>query len=167
MEFQKVGKKAKAKWRFSRSIMLILLLIPFVISIFSHIYDGEIGSLIFMIVSGVFVAFQLLNVIVYPIIEYIQWAYLITDDRIEIKKGIFWRTHTIIPISRVQHVCAKQGPVQRMFKLGTIEIMTAAGLHKVEELDYETAQQISDMLRNNVNNKLAEMESKEQVAQDA
>lgn len=167
MEFKKVGKKAKAKWRFSRTIMLVFLLIPFVISILSYIYDGEIGSLIFMIVSGIFVVFQLLNVIVYPIIEYIQWAYLITDDRIEIKKGIFWRTHTIIPISRVQHVCAKQGPVQRMFKLGTIEIMTAAGLHKVEELDYETAQQISDMLRNNVNNKLAELESKEQVAQDA
>ena len=147
-EFSRVSRKAKAKWRVTRLIGLILLaviLLPFAIG------NGLWGY----IVCGFIAFLQLINLIVYPIIEYIQWSYLITDDRIEIKKGIFWRSHTVIPISRIQHVAAKSGPIQRMFGLASVEIHTAGGVHAIQELDKAVADDICAKLQNVVNKKVA------------
>ncbi len=167
MEFKRVGKKAKAKWRLSRFIGLIILLVPFAFLLLSYIVEQETSVLIIMLCLGAACIAQLVNLVIYPIIEYAQWEYLITDDRIEIKKGIFWKSHTVLPISRIQHVCAKQGPIQRMFKLGTIEIMTAANMHRIEELDFETAEEICDLLQGYVNKKLAKLEQKAKVNENA
>ena len=115
MEFQRVDKKAKTKWRFSRIIGLIFAVIPLaalVLMIFYSIGDDEgsdILAIIGWITAGIMVLIQVLSIIIYPPIEYIQWAYMIAPDRIEIKKGIFYRTHTVIPISRIQHVAVTQG----------------------------------------------------------
>lgn len=167
MEFKKVGKKAKTKWRVTRSLGLLALLIPFAIVLLSYIAEQETGTLVALIVASFLVLFQIANIVIYPIIEYAQWQYMIADDRIEIKKGIFWKSHTVLPISRIQHVCAKQGPVQRMFKLGTIEIMTAAGMHTIQELDFETAEEICELLHGYIKKKLEALEQKEKVSIDA
>ena len=94
MEFQRVDKKAKTKWRFSRIIALIFAVIPAAVAVllvFSAIAEDE-GSrmpmMIGWIIAGILVLIQLLSIFIYPPIEYIQWAYLIAPDRIEIKKGI-------------------------------------------------------------------------------
>ena len=165
MEFKRVGRKAKAKWRLSRAVGLIILLIPFAFVLVSYLAGN--AELLTLIILGAVCLAQLVNLIVYPIIEYAQWEYLITDDRIEIKKGIFWKSHTVLPISRIQHVCARQGPVQRIFGLGTIEIMTAANMHRIEELDFETAEEICALLQDYLNKKLAKLEKKAQVSGNA
>ncbi len=152
--FSRVDKKAKAKWRLTRFIGLILLALiglPFVLG------NSEISAA-WVIYAGV-LFIQLLNLIIYPIIEYIQWSYLIDEDRIEIKKGIFWRSHTIIPISRIQHVAAGSGPIQRMFKLATVSIHTAGGVHTICELSASTAEEICGKLQNVVNLKVAQQQN--------
>lgn len=161
-EFSRVDKKAKTKWRISRFIGLIILAL---MSAGVMIGIGSIGELSMTIlagiVCGVVLLLQLANLIVYPIIEYIQWTYLVDDDRIEIKKGIFWRSHTVIPISRIQHVSSQSGPLQNIFKLATVEIHTAGGVHKIEEINKETAAQICELLKNMVNLKVAEQRARE------
>ena len=81
MEFQRVDKKAKTKWRFSRIIALIFAVIPAAVSVvfvFNHIGADE-GSnavkVVGRIIAGLMVLFQFLSIIIYPPIEYIQWAY--------------------------------------------------------------------------------------------
>lgn len=165
MEFRRVGKKAKAKWRLSRAVGLLILLAAFALVLMSYLNGG--AKLLTLILLGAACLAQLVNLIVYPIIEYAQWEYLITDDRIEIKKGIIWKSHTVLPISRIQHVCARQGPVQRLFGLGTIEIMTAANMHRIEELDFATAEEICTLLQDYLNKKLAKLEKKAQVSENA
>lgn len=160
-EFQRVDKKAKTKWRVSRFIGLIFLAIALAPAILVCWATDDGGALLILslICSGVIILLQLLNLIVYPIIEYIQWAYLVDDDRIEIKKGIFWRSHTVIPISRIQHVSAKSGPLQNLFGLATVEIHTAGGVHKIDELSKATADGVCDSLKNVINLKVAEQKA--------
>lgn len=149
--FSRVSKKAKAKWRLTRLIGLIFLaavMLPFVLG------NSGVGFAWAIYFGVLFI--QLLNLIIYPIIEYIQWSYLIDEDRIEIKKGIIWRTHTIIPISRIQHVAAASGPIQRLFKLATVSIHTAGGVHTICELSSDVAEEICGKLQNVVNIKVAQ-----------
>lgn len=152
MNFQRVSKKAKWMWRTTRIIFMLLFIIPpCVVSI--ALQWSPIPFLFEWLVLGLYILFAL---IIYPPLEYIQWSYLITDDRIEIKKGIFFRTHNIIPIGRIQHVNVNQGPIARMFKLSRVEIHTAGGLFHIEGVDNETANEIGDKLRNLVGIKLNE-----------
>lgn len=161
-EFSRVDKKAKIKWRISRSIGLIILAALAVAGlVFVNSLANKPLFILAAIVCGAVLLLQILNIVVYPIIEYIQWAYLIDNDRIEIKKGIIWRTHTVIPISRIQHVCTKSGPLQNMFGLASVDINTAGGVHTIEELNKKTAEEICELLKNIVNIKVAEQRAKE------
>ncbi len=160
MEFQRVDKKAKTKWRFSRIIALILAVIPaaaLVAMVFVLIGEEEGSETLMMIgwlIAGVMVLVQVLSIFIYPPIEYIQWAYLIAPDRIEIKKGIFYRTHTVIPISRIQHVAVTQGVLQRPFRLSTVQIHTAGDVMEIQELSTEVAEDICSRLQKRVNVKV-------------
>ena len=170
MEFQRVDKKAKTKWRFSRIMALILLVIPIAAVVVFMFYvsddgrSGDIFRIMGWITGGAIVLFQVLSIILYPPIEYIQWAYLIAPDRIEIKKGIFYRTHTVIPISRIQHVAVTQGVLQRPFKLSTVQIHTAGDVMEIQELNTEVAEEICSKLQKRVNVKV-EQKKKNMEAQ--
>ena len=171
MEFQRVDRKAKTKWRFSRIIALIFAVIPFAAIVLAIFYGigadegSETMKIIGWIAAGIIVLVQLLSIFIYPPIEYIQWAYMIAPDRIEIKKGIFYRTHTVIPISRIQHVAVTQGVLQRPFKLSTVQIHTAGDVMEIQELSTDVAEEICSRLQKRVNVKVEEKNAAEAMKQ--
>ena len=171
MEFQRVDKKAKTKWKFSRIIALIFAVIPFAAIVLAIFYGigadegSETMKIIGWIAAGIIVLVQLLSIFIYPPIEYIQWAYMIAPDRIEIKKGIFYRTHTVIPISRIQHVAVTQGVLQRPFKLSTVQIHTAGDVMEIQELSTDVAEEICSRLQKRVNVKVEEKNAAEAMKQ--
>ena len=162
MEFQRVDKKAKTKWGFSRIMALIFAVIPLAALVLFAFYSigmdegSETLMIIGWIIAGIIVLVQLLSIFIYPPIEYIQWAYMIAPDRIEIKKGIFYRTHTVIPISRIQHVAVTQGVLQRPFKLSTVQIHTAGSVMEIQELNTAVAEEICSRLQKRVNVKVGQ-----------
>lgn len=171
MEFQRVDKKAKTKWRFSRIIALIFAVIPLAALVLAIFYGigadegSETMKIIGWIAAGIIVLIQVLSIVIYPPIEYIQWAYMIAPDRIEIKKGIFYRTHTVIPISRIQHVAVTQGVLQRPFKLSTVQIHTAGSVMEIQELSTAVAEDICSRLQKRVNVKVEEKNAAEAMKQ--
>ena len=91
-----------------------------------------------------------LNAIVYPFFQFNQWKYCITEDKIEIVKGLFFTTTTIIPIIKIQHVAINQGPINKLFKLTKVNINTAGGIHEIAGLTINEAQHITDYLNSKV-----------------
>ena len=89
---------------------------------------------------------------------------MIAPDRIEIKKGIFYRTHTVIPISRIQHVAVTQGVLQRPFGLSTVQIHTAGDIMEIQELSTEVAEDICSHLQKRVNVKVEQKNAAEAQA---
>ncbi len=51
--------------------------------------------------------------------------YEISDDSIVISKGVLWKIKTAVPFSKIANVNIKQGPLQKIFKLGTVNIIAA------------------------------------------
>lgn len=62
---------------------------------------------------------------VWPNIEYKHTSWRVTEVGMEIRRGVLWKHRIAIPLARVQHVDVSQGPIQRMFDLGTLTIHTA------------------------------------------
>ena len=151
LEYSKLDPKAKKSWRLARLIFLIFLLIIFIVVIS---LTGGKARVICGIVGGIIILLQLLQTFIYPEIEYRQWKYIVTDDRIEIKKGIFFHNTSITPISRIQHVTISEGPISRHYGLAKVEINTAGGHFEIEGLPHETAVRICEYLKERVNEKI-------------
>lgn len=70
----------------------------------------------------------LLQVLVLPGRIYRRWGYDMGDKQLRVLRGFLWRTDTIVPFNRIQHIDVAQGPLQRMLGLSTLIVHTA-GTH--------------------------------------
>jgi membrane protein YdbS with pleckstrin-like domain len=81
----------------------------------------------------------------WPAVSYRFSSYRIDADGLEIRDGVYWRTLTNVPRSRVQHTDVSQGPFERRYGLGTLIVYTAGTQHsqvKLPGLDFEVARRI-------------------------
>lgn len=141
MEFKRLNKKVKAMWRLNRLLSFVFpTLIMLVIAILTDALWCYAATAIIGLIG-------LSVIIIYPIVEYLQWSYLITNEIIEIKKGIFFKTHSIIPVLRIHNVNTYQGPASRIFGLSTLSINTASGIFKIEGLEADKAEEIAQGLK--------------------
>ncbi len=141
-----LSPKIKSVWRLSDAIWLTLtffcLAIPFALV---YLVTQEVWSLIvLLLVVILFAAGYLFWLVILPPIRFIRWRYELSDDFLDIAKGIIWRKRYIIPFIRVQNTDTQQGPILRAFKLASVTISTAAGNHTIPGLDNETAEQLRD-----------------------
>lgn len=79
-------------------------------------------------------ALCLYTIALHPYLEYKQWSYKITDTSICYNHGIYVKKFTAIPISRIQHLEIKQGPVLKHYNLSNIQIYTAGQSHDIVAL---------------------------------
>ena len=85
----------------------------------------------------------------WPAIEYPYASYRVDADGLEIRRGVYFRTVTTVPRSRVQHTDVSQGPLQRRYGLATLTVHTAGTNNSEVELPglpHETALRIRDHL---------------------
>lgn len=52
-------------------------------------------------------------------------SYLLEDDKITVKKGVWWKTKSFVPYNRITNINIYQGPISRRFGLGKLSIQTA------------------------------------------
>ncbi len=85
----------------------------------------------------------------WPVLHHRYASYTVNPEGIDIRRGVVWRKVIKVPRSRVQHTQVAQGPLQRRYGLGTLEIYTAGTSYAKVSLDglaHETAIRIRDHL---------------------
>jgi len=95
-----------------------------------------VGSLVLEIAdilpTGVFIVPVLLAaafiVIRVPLRRYMARGYAMGDDRLRVVRGLWFRSDTVVPFGRVQHIDVHQGPIERAYGLATLTLHTA-GTH--------------------------------------
>lgn len=111
-------------WIASRTLVAGLLLLPF-----------------WAVLMGL-IAWQMYR---WPAVVYRFTSYRVDGEGLEIQRGVFWRTITSVPRSRVQHTDVSQGPLERRFGLGTLVVYTAGTQHSqinLPGLDFTVARRI-------------------------
>jgi len=95
-----------------------------------------IGALVFEVAGklphGAFLA-PVLLVVLYliirvPLRRYHARGYQLGGDRLRVVRGLLFRSDTVVPFGRVQHIDVHQGPIERVYGLGTLVLHTA-GTH--------------------------------------
>ncbi|MCG6119900.1 MAG: PH domain-containing protein [Blastomonas sp.] len=73
-------------------------------------------------------AFALFVVVFLPQRKWRRWGYSGADEQLRVARGWLFRTDTIVPFKRIQHIDVAQGPVERVFGLASLTVHTA-GTH--------------------------------------
>lgn len=61
----------------------------------------------------------------WPAVSYRHTSYCLDEDCLIIRKGVFWKTETVVPKSRIQHTDISQGPLQRSYRISDLIVHTA------------------------------------------
>ena len=105
------------------------------VSIFLGIMPGL--SVLALAVFSVFVA---------PGVRWRRWRYEIRPDEVDLQRGVWWVSRTLVPLARIQHVDTRQGPLQRRYGLSTVVFHTAAGPNQIPELSTPIAAEARDRI---------------------
>lgn len=134
---------------------VIILLIIGIISMFIYPeIENTLGKTLIITISLGILILILIDILIFPKIRYDRYKYLVTDERIEVKKGLFLITTSIIQIKRIQKIELSNGPIDRKFGLSNVEIYTAAGTVDIKFLKNSEAREISDKVNELLKNKL-------------
>ncbi len=76
-------------------------------------------------IAGPVLLIALALVIRVPARRYNARGYQIAADRLRVVRGILWRSDTVVPFGRVQHIDVDQGPLERFFGIATMTLHTA------------------------------------------
>ncbi len=58
--------------------------------------------------------------------RYRAWSYTFGEHALEVRHGVLWRTVSVTPYFRVQHIDIEQGPVERSLGLVRLQLRTAS-----------------------------------------
>lgn len=82
-------------------------------------------------------------------VEFSRWAWRLTSDMFEVRRGVLIRRTHLVPRSRIQNVTTTAGPLQRRFGLLSLTVHTAGARTRnvtVEDLEEEAAESIRQHL---------------------
>ena len=76
------------------------------------------------------------------------WAYQERDEDLVVSRGVMFRRQSVVPYGRMQFVDVTAGPVERLFKLATVKLHTAAAASdaRIPGLEREEAARLRDRL---------------------
>jgi membrane protein YdbS with pleckstrin-like domain len=76
------------------------------------------------------------------------WAYEEREEDLVVSRGVMFRRQSVVPYGRMQFVDVTAGPVERMFRLATVKLHTAAAATdaRIPGLEREEAARLRDRL---------------------
>ena len=66
--------------------------------------------------------------VLHPRAAYRGWSYTVGEEEVRLRRGVWWRRESVVPLSRIQPVDTQQGPVERAFGLATLVLFTAGSV---------------------------------------
>jgi membrane protein YdbS with pleckstrin-like domain len=82
-----------------------------------------------------------------------RWGYAFTDRELHVANGWLTKRHTVVPVSRVQHIDVSQGPLERSAGVATLSLHTAGteqNLVILPGIKRERAEEIRDVIRSRI-----------------
>jgi len=87
---------------------------------------GQFDRRAFAIRVGAAVAvFFLLYAVVRAVLLYRSWRYVVREESLFLRRGVFTRVQTVVPYVRVQHIDTRRSPFERLIGLSSLVVYTA------------------------------------------
>jgi hypothetical protein len=143
-----VDPRAVTLWRLQALVRLFTAGIP------SAALLGFLAGRYVAVPAGVAIASLLLLhhvflITVWPSLAYRALRYEVREHDLLVQSGVLFRQWSSVPLTRIQHVDTRQGPMERLFGLARLQVYTAAGMSadgSIAGLAEATAEALRDEL---------------------
>lgn len=138
--------KARTMWYVSETIQMaiwtvVIAAIATVLIRFTDLSTRWVaGIAALIIVTGI------VETVVSPGLRYRHWRYEIRADEVDLQHGFLVKTRQLVPMSRIQHVDTRRGPLQQRFGLASVVFYTAAGAMEIPALSQEVAADVRNRI---------------------
>lgn len=150
--YNRINENAVKAWLIGRFIMWGIVVSIYCVGVYLFLlpkFPHLTGlKYITTLLTVIIIANSVIKTFIFPFWEYKFWRYGIFEDKVETIQGVIIKKKLIIPISRVQNIKIEQGPIQRIFGIVTIKIVTAGGHHEIPAITSIEADRITDNLKN-------------------
>lgn len=105
------------------------------------------------VVAGPVIGFGAVSVVFLTPRRWRRWGYAFTERELHVASGWLTRVHTVVPVSRVQHIDVSQGPIERGAGVATLSLHTAGtegSLVVLPGISRERAEDIRDAIRGRI-----------------
>ena len=85
--------------------------------------------------------------------RYRAWGYEMDFEELRVRRGVWTRIETVVPLARIQHIDVSQGPLERAFGVCRLILHTAGTLHSqvvVPGLARNDAEAMRDSIRGRI-----------------
>ena len=145
---QALDPRVVVLWRLDGLIRLSVLFGPLLLGGYlalAAVTHPGLAAIPVLLVSVVLAAWTL----VWPSLAYTRFRFAVRADHLWIRNGVLFRMETVIPLSRIQHVDSRQGPIERLLGLSRVVVFTASGMVPdggIPGLDTRMAAELRDAL---------------------
>ncbi|MDW7615525.1 PH domain-containing protein [Peribacillus simplex] len=74
-----------------------------------------------------------------PFLLYKNWRFDVDEEFLQLKSGVLNEVHELVPMTKIQSVATKQGPLLRKYGLCSVSIETLGSSHSIPALPKEVA----------------------------
>jgi membrane protein YdbS with pleckstrin-like domain len=138
--------RAKTMWYVSECIQYAIWTVFIVAAAWALIRFTDITTWWVVLAASVIVVGSTIETAVSPAIRYRYWRYEIREDEVDLQHGVFVKTRQLVPMSRIQHVDTRRGPLQQRFGLSSVVFFTAAGSMEIPALSQEVAADVRNRI---------------------
>lgn len=99
--------------------------------------------------AGAVAALAAAAAVVVPPLRYRAWGFALRERDVYLRHGVLFRTTSIVPNARIQHVDTRHGPLDRWLGLATVVVFTAGhrgAIIAIPALAADEAEEIRDSL---------------------
>ena len=151
-EYRMLNPVAKKAMYLANGIKIAILAAMYIGIFIGLRMTDELPFWLFYAVTPVFVPI-IIYYLVAPGIFYRHYRYRIQDDCIEVRRGVIYRSHYLVPVERIHQVQVSKGPILRKFVLANVTMTTAGGNATLQYLDDDLAEYVAE----NLNQKIIQM----------
>lgn len=134
-----------------RSVIVWLILLAIAAAADAGLH-GRVG-IPFGFLAGLTFGWGLISVVFLVPGRWRRWGYAFTDRELHVANGWITKQHTVVPVSRVQHIDISQGPIERSAGVATLSLHTAGterNLVILPGIKRERAEEIRDVIRSRI-----------------
>lgn len=81
-----------------------------------------------------------------PFLLYKNWRYDVDEEFLQLKSGAINEVHQLVPMTKIQSVATKQGPLFRKYGLRSLSIITMGSTHVIPVLPNEVAIELRNQI---------------------
>ena len=127
--FERLSPNARRGMRVSALVGSLLVLMVSAVPLFLlSVARGEMAVATWLSLEAALAVLLLSSAWLLAGARWSATGWRLDEDGLAIRRGLLWRSETLVPRSRVQHVDLGHGPIDRLFGLATLKVHTA-GTH--------------------------------------